>query len=420
MLDAYMDFAGVEIINSARAAAYAAAAGIAIACETCPELAGAVGDDPYDWYGGVQESAPWFDPTRLESNRFLGVLGLGVTGLEDAQVDRSPTPLVGDGVSLGPLRRKGREMAFTVGLVCLDEAGVSYAIAWLAAALRGGACADSVCQGDPMCMFAYCPTSPSGSNEIRHLYDTGLLEGPRIESRTYLSGGEIIAQASFTLEAATPYIFSEPLPGVTDWVALDDGATLYGIDPDEVYERCKPARPCVDDPQCEQPRTPPRPPLPRSPCVPSGEANFRQSMIPLDPRSAPEWFEMVPVVQVEPGKRDMRRLIVRFWNNPSGADCGKVSDPCAACFDISVPYVPKGSLLTVDGRTQRATVECPQQDNGEVAVGTPAIYGPAGKAFEWPVFTCPTGVCVEVLSQREHTASDARVRVLLVARGDAS
>ena len=420
MWDGYVEFAGVELVNSARVGAYAAAHGIDIACDDCGELADALGDDPYDWYSGVQDDAPWIDRTRPESRRFLGVLGLGVTGLEDAQVVRQPSDLIGDGVSLGPLRRKGREMAFTVGLLALDEAGLSYAIGWLAMALRGGACEASTCQGDELCVFAACPTSPGGSEELRRLFDVGLIDGPRIESRTFLPGGAILANASFVLLAATPQIFSEPLPGVVDWVPLNEGPVLYGIDPDEVYAQCKDAVPCVDDPECARPRMPPRPPVPRSPCLPKGKANFRQTLFRLDPRSAPEWFELVPVVELEPGRRDLRRLIIRFWNNPAGADCAKLSDPCAACFDISVPYVPKGSVLLVDGRTQRAMVQCPQEETGLVATATPQLYGPAGRSFEWPVFTCPTGVCVEVLSQREHTAVDARVRVSLVARGDAA
>jgi hypothetical protein len=418
--DGYADYAGVELINTARVAAYSAAHGITIECDDCPELADAVGDDPYDWFAGVQDSAPWVDPTRPESREFLGVLGLGVTGTEDAQVSRQPTDLIGDGVALGPLRRKGREIAFTVGLVCLTEHALSYAIGWLASVLRGGACGASACQGDALCMFAACPQSPGGSDELRHLYDVGLLEGPKIDSRTYLPGGSLMAQATFTLVAATPQIFSEPLPGVVDWLPLAKGAVLYGVDPDLVYAQCKSAKPCVQDPKCPQPRTPPRPPMPRSPCLPKGKANFRQTLFRLDPRSAPDWFEMVPVVEVEPGKQDMRRLIIRFWNNPSGSDCGKLSDPCQACFDISVPYLPKGSVLMVDGRTQRALVQCPQEDTGLVASASPELYGPAGRAFEWPVFSCPTGVCVEVLTQREATASDARVRVSLVARGDAA
>jgi hypothetical protein len=420
--DGYMDLAGVEIVNSARAAALAGAAGIDLSCDPCDELAGAVGDDPYDWYdllGGVQES-PWYDVTRPESRRFLGVFGLGVTGTEDGQMTRTPTDLIGDGVALGPLRRKGREVAFTVGLVCLDEGGVSYAIGWLAAALRGGACGASACQGDAMCMFAYCPQSPLGSDELRHMYDVGLLEAPSVQSRTYLSGGGIIVNVTFTLLCANPMIFSEPLPGVTDWVDLNKGATLYGIDPDAVYSQCKPASNCVDDPKCAKPRTPPRPPVPRSSCVPRGKANFRQTLVPLDPRSAPDWFELVPVIEIETGSAEMRRLIVRFWNNPSGAPCSTLTDPCQACFDVSVPYVPKGALLVVDGRTQRAQVQCPQSASGEIAVGVPAMYGPQGRTFEWPVFTCPTGLCVEVLSQREATAKNAKVRVSLVARGDAA
>jgi hypothetical protein len=71
----------------------------------------------------------------------------------------------------------------------------------------------------------------------------------------------------------------------------------------------------------------------------------------------------------------------------------------------------------VDGRTQVAEVECPQGALGS-STSAPILYGPLGAAYEWPVFACPVGVCIEILSTSATTAADARARVLLVPRSD--
>jgi len=410
MLVDYLELAGVEIVNSARAAAYSVARGVPVQCDPCPELAGALGDLAYT--DPVTDRAPWWDPGVPGSSGVLGVMGMSVAGFNASPLGREPVQLVGDGAALGVARRSHREIAYTVLLLTTGECALSYGLEWLAAALGGSAC--GTCDGDEMCVFSCCPVD--GTRELRHLYGVGLLDGPQVTDTQYLPTGHVIATVTFSLAAGVPWIYREPLDTLTGWVSLA-GGTSISVDPDQVYERCIEPTPCLEDPDCPAPTLPPRPPVPVDACYPSGRDQFLQSVIGLRPVDQPQWLETVPVLEVVTGRRAMRRLVVRFWTDPSG-DCAATTDPCRACAAIQVPYLPARSVLRVDGRTQRAVVECPQGPTG-TAAGAPTLYGPQGRRFEWPTFACATGLCIELLSLEETTADNARARVLLVPRSDA-
>lgn len=441
MWDGYLDLAGTEIINTSRATTYAQNAGLPVACTECDTLHLALGDEPYD--APNTDEAPWYDPSRAESGQFFGVMGMSVAGVSASTYTRTPVPLVGDGAAVGSFRRAHREMAFTVSLIARGDRGLSYGIEWLASALQGAACGPvGQCDGAQACMFVACPTeSPGpltcigtpgaevidpdddledlGNAELRHFFDVALLEGPTLGQVRYLSGDFRWADATFTLVAGKPWIFHEPVQTLTDWVPLGTQPIIGPVDPDAVYDECEVPVPCLDDPTCPTPPMPPRPPIPPDPCYEGGAALFRRALIEIDPIAPPDWLEMVPVIEVSTGASEMRRLIVRFWTNNANRPCSMLDDPCDACLDLSLNYLPLGALLTIDGRIQRATVGCPQGDEGFVQT-TPYIFGRAGRTFTWPVFACPTGVCVEVLSLASATAGNAQVRVQMVPRSDAA
>jgi hypothetical protein len=407
----YADFSCTEIVNSARASVYAQKYCLLTSCDPCPDLTTAINDVPY--VDPVTDPAPWYDSAVPESAGFLGVMGLDAAGFSTSTFSRDPVQLVGDGAALGVGRRAHREIVYSVLLLVLDECSLSYALEWLSSALRGSPC-EGDCNGDELGVFACCPTG-DGTAQLRHLYGVGLLSGPQVTAVRPQPEG-IIAEVTFTLAASVPWIYREPLKTLTNWVTLSAGE-LVTLDPDEIYSDCEDPTPCLQDPLCPPPPLPIRAPVPVDPCYPTGSAQFRRSVVALSPVDQPEWLEAVPVLELETGATALRRLIVRFWANPLGTDCMEVADPCAACTDIQIPYLPAGSKLTVDGRTQIAEVDCPQGALGS-STSAPILYGPLGTAFEWPVFSCPTGVCIEILSTSATTAADARARVLLVPRSD--
>ena len=415
VLAEYLELAGTEIVNSARAYAYGTDWGLPIdQCVPCDTLPGAVGDEPYTT--PEDDGAPWWDPAVPESAGVLGFLGLEVSGFSTGTISRTPVQLVGDGAALGVARRRHREIAYTVMLLTSDDCAVSYGLEWLASALQGSACGS--CSGDQACVFACCPEEGSnGDREVRHLYDVGLLEGPTVTHVQEVDDSGFLVTVEFTLVAGKPWIYREPLEPGSEWTMLADGAVLT-VDPDQVWQRCIEPTPCLEDPQCPPPPLPPRAPIPIADCYPSGRDTFRQSIISLSPVDQPAWLESVPVLEVVTGRRPLRRLIVNFWTNPQGGECTDITDPCNACTGMQIPYLPARSLLAVDGRVQRAVVDCPQGAVGTASTA-PTLYGPRGRSFEWPTFPCSTGLCIEILSLDVTTAPDARARVLMVPRSDA-
>lgn len=426
MYPGYLNLGCTEIINNERAAAYTGAinetgecvgGSTQIDCDRCPDLPEALGHDPY--ISPQVDDAPWYDPVRIASADFLGIMGGSIEGLTAATFTRTPVPLIGLGASIGPLHRAQREIAFTVTAIARSECGLSYGMEWLARSLSADPC-EQGCTGVEAIIFACCPENTAATGidgEMRHLYNVGILSGPTVTERVWVAESLMWATVTFTLVAGNPYIFGDPLDTGDDWTSLTAGDTVQA-DPDDVYQKCLPPVPCADDTACPSPILPPAPPAPLSPCYATGPASFKVARITVASEEYPAWAELVPVVEVLAGDEALRRLLVRFWFNPANAECGTTElDPCDACGDVNVSFVPAGSTLTVDGRTQRSVIECETEFLG-IARSAPDLYGQQGGLFSYPFFPCPGGLCVEVWALASTVAPDAQVRVQLVPRAD--
>lgn len=426
MFAGWLEIAGTEVISTERARTYAAGLGItSVRCDACPNLPGVLGDAPYTL--PQEDSAPWYDPAVPASREFAGVVGLDVNGA-DGTGTRTPTDLLGDGAAIGPLRRARRELTYRVALLATTDCGLSYGLGWLASALRGGDCDTGGCRGDELCAFACCP-SGDGVAQLRHLYHVGLLDGPTIKTLYQIAGsgascttgagkgGSHIAEAEFTLVAGIPYWYREPVTiSTTGGGDVDTGGMAPGDDD------CAPDVSCLFDPTCPAPAPPPSPPIPTDPCYPTGEFPTRRQVITVPAGRVPAWSEAVPIVQVNTGRGVLRRLTVRFYTNPAGDKCTSDQlDPCLACAELSIPYLPAGTLLTVDGRTRRAFVDC-SGGSGPEALAEPILYGAGGGLFTWPVFSCggAAGMCIEIVSDARYSAYDMAATVQICARDDAA
>lgn len=427
----YLSVGGNEIVNDSRAAAYMAAAGIDLMCKPCPDLPALIGDETY--WSVVNDPAPWFDPAVPESSRFYGVIGLGVAGLSDSGVTRTPTPLVGGGAAIGQRNRGHREIVWTMLLVAADECALLYGANYLDQALAGSECATSSCAGDTACFFACCPGDDGGplptscetglppfmplddSDKLRTLFDVGVLNG-LTRNAIADNGNYVTAEYAVTLVAGNPYIYTDELPAFpSTWYDLPSGLRITNYDPEAVTEACPSPADCTEDPSCPRPELPPRPPVPVGPCYPTGPANFRRTVAPLRAIDDPNWLTTVPVITVRTGMAEMRRLVVRFWSNPTsstGCDIDRL-DPCSACLDLVVPYVPGNSQLTIDGRLKRAEIACKDPGGAGLSYREAQLYGPKGSRVTWPELTCSSGLCIEILTLESATAQGSKARVAL-------
>lgn len=410
MFDGWLALAGTELINNERCTVYAEKLGVAgVGCSPCPDLHVALGDAPY--VAPDADDAPWYDEHFPASARFAGFLGMGIDGTGGTG-QRSPVQMR-EGSMVGSMRRGQRELAVTCLAVAADDEALSYGIGWLAAALRGSVCV--TCRGDNLCCFAACPTG-NGDDQVRSLMDVGLLEGPVYSDLARLGAScegpqpGVIATVEYTLVAGLPYFYREP-----QLVRLPDLVAVTGIvDPPE---DCPEAGPCPPDPTCTQPGARPTAPTPTNTC----ECTFTDgvgSVLQVPAAAIGRWVESVPVLSIYTGATDMRCVRVRFFRNPYDLPCDVVGgqDPCQFCDEFGVSWIPAGAVFTVDGRRKQVSLDC-SSPGGPTYLG-PYLYASPGKAFSWPVFDCPGGMCIEFMAAQAD--AKATVSIGLAAREDAA
>jgi len=443
--EGWVSYAGTELVNTSRTAVYSGVAGAGCAC---PALGEGLRDAPYTT--PELDKAPWFDPSVVESGRFFGLVGLGIRGADTGTLEYQWTELLSDGGVPGAGRRGSKEIEVRALAAAADGAAMSYGMGWLASALRGSTCRDA-CFGDDLCLLAACP-QPAGSYDLewqpeagsqyapgvdrlmRTAHNVTLLEGPEVTNRYFL-GGQVIHELRFTLRAGVPYWYRQTLPVAKVFATQQPGEVgvyrdeLPNYDPWGWQANCPAGVTCLDDdPFCVNPPVPPAAVVsPPDPCFPNDPRNnppanpnahkFNASRIVFSvPRGVgTTWGEKVPVLQLFTGSLPWHRTIIRFYDNPAGQACGGNLNPCDACAEINVPYLPRSTVFTLDGRVQRAYADCP----GTGPLVEPRIYGPAGGPFSYPTFECSSGLCVEVLVSRDWLAFDGWFDMSMATREDA-
>lgn len=419
-----MTLGGNEIVNSARAAQYAGTLGITtVRCGACRDIARVLKDRPYT--NPADDEAPWYDPAVPESAGFAGVVGLGFSGLGDGTGGRTSTPLH-KGAAIGGLHYGPREIRAKVLLLANSDASYSYGKAWLASALRGSACQRS-CAADEACFLAYCPTCVNpppnppnpdldtcGDAAVRTLLDVGLLQGPKELAKHELGDRGVMAELEFALTAGSPDLWRMPV-----YVTGTGAPNVQPAPPIGPPDNCVEDVNCTIDPDCPPLPAPIRPIAPPDPCFPGPPPlnDTSRTIVTVPPTLLPEWFDKVPILEIRTGDLPLRRTTIRFHGNPNQIPCAEHVDPCTNCAEINIPYLPKGVIFRLDGRTERATVDCPGGPGLDVA--DVEVYGPDGGLFEWPSLECSASMCIEIITQKSTTAPNSRLDLWMAARQDA-
>lgn len=144
-----------EIINNARAYTYAAEANICWLhpCNDCPPTSVVVPGGPF-YTTPKNDPAPWYDPDDPDSEGFLGVIGLDITGSESSTLQASVTMALTGGGVIGPPYHGPRTLTMRALLIAEEECSLQYGINWLREVC--GMTADS-CVGESLTFFDCCP-----------------------------------------------------------------------------------------------------------------------------------------------------------------------------------------------------------------------------------------------------------------------
>lgn len=403
---------GTEFVNNTRTTAYLKAGfgppslQVLADCECSEEVLRPLVDcDALPYSTPAADNASWFDPLQPESAFFAGFYMTDFTGY-DSTYKRDIFPLITGGGVLGRLVPGPRTLkwsGFLFGKTCCS---VAFGLKWLTSVLRQGRCG-SECFGEQMDLLWCCPQDQpvcvgtdvmTADNAFRTVLRVGLLDGPHVKSVRRASGCgcgcSAIMEVEFSIIAGNPYFYRAPLTlanavpfgeiDCPEWIKVPPGT----CPPVPV---CPDPQPCTVDtrPQCI-PIAPPIIPQFVDPCAcdPLNPVKFCTNFLAANVEAM---FNGEPIFQIYSGSMPIRNAQIQIYANPQGLNCDDIiSDPCNACTNISIRFIPANATLTIDSTLKRITIECA---GGSIQPGEPFLTG----TFDWPVFECiDYCICVQV------------------------
>jgi len=422
MLTEYLCLDTGEIANNARVKAYARKLGLlSIKC-ACPSLADNTGG-PFT--SPDADDAPWYQETIPASAEFAGVYVQEVTGL-DGSTNGVEVATLPNGFGSPSARRPApRTIGVTLTLVAATERALNYGLQWLDGTLTAESCAPA-CLGNSLQFFAHCEDTVPMIR--RYLYDVALTSGPTETLRKQIKRSGCtswLATVELTIVASNPYIYmerqitytqqfdSQSVPGCdVRWYEVDQGC------PDGINCNQGVAAGFLDDPNCGVAITPPAYATEEDDCGCSTRYVSASGVIALrsEPDAAeptPEFAAQVPVIEIDAGGKEMRRLTVRFFRRDSvDDDCTDVTaDPCDACAELNVPYLPGGASLIVDGRLRRAIAI--QESSGAMTDASHLLRSNGGARWDWPAIVGPN-LCAQIMVDGLYYSPTASVSISMV------
>lgn len=385
----YLVYNDAEIINTARAFAYTRQYGRPLDCNGC-NPSGGVYTSP------AADDAPWYDPVVPESADVLGYSGVVMEGVRKAAVTRSMLDLANGGGRPGPTLAPPRTLRIEVLAWARTECALSYAVAWLSAALSQPACGPGSCVGGTATIPVCCSDGPT-DNGLRELYDVVLAEGPEEVVSRGMTCGVYFAHLELIVQAGQPWLYRTTMAGLT---TLDLSASAPGTyTPSDTTAICNPYSGCLFDPGCELPPIPPAQINALDPCWSDDPVTGPYEMLPFEQTDFPSFLTAVPVISVEvpPGAGpSTERLFIRLLERGPEGCPDTPTDPCLLLAEWSVMNMGPGSRVTFDGRLRKAVAQCLPVYPTEF---TPLVYGVQGGPPLWPPLTCGLGVCVEIAAE---------------------
>jgi hypothetical protein len=266
MYEGYLAIDGVEVVNTHRAAAYAATAGLGWVkgCSSCSSINAATGGS-YQSPKLDEDKPPWWDEDNPDAMSFLGVIGLSVSNVDDSTRDVPVQAGASSGGFIGALRFTARSITVRALLVAADDCSLGFGLEWLR-----GINADETCATGVTLMFDCCPNVAQSDCEdpecvdacilsrMRFFYESRITEGPTVLSRRESTTRGAWAQVEFVITAGDPGIYSD-LPPIVAAIPASDPiseelpdesvvedpfsvSTQYAFRPESLSDRGLPAR----------------------------------------------------------------------------------------------------------------------------------------------------------------------------------
>lgn len=409
--DGWVSFDGVELINLSRSVLLAQALGIDTLWVSSDSVAWIGPELDETSYGDITE-APWYDPGYPPSTEFAGVVSLGLQGLDDSSAESSITEYITDGGNAGRIRSSTLSIVASVAIIASTERGAEFGKRWLDRRLRG--VADSTtCAGFDLKYFRW-----AGANApIAHHRNVKLTRGTSI-TRKRTTDCSTTWLLTFTLTAADPFEYSEPVASIThigaSTTASGPGVVNAGGTVSLVQSDC----PVYDTSPVMSPLAPA---LVASPTVPNllpdgwpittGDTFQRwwAKVSPVEPTTS----RVVPVFSLT-GSNNTSGVRLSVWNYEDSN-----VDQCDPLWSAVIIYVPSGLTFTIDGEKQVSYV----WDGASPVVrrADSVVFSTSGGPIDWTSFSNANGylVTVDVLAADSgHVAGAIDVALSFVTKSE--
>lgn len=360
MFQGYLMFDGYEVVNTHRAQAYAATAGLpwVQGCSECSSILAAA-EGPYISPLRDVVKPPWWNGTK-DSEDFLGVVGVSISNADDSMRDMEVTDGANDGGYIGGLRYTFRTIVVRAILIATTDCALGYGIGWLRFQDT-----ENKCGTGQVGMYECCPhMSQADCNDPacvqqctddrwRIFYEARFTSGPTVLRRREMSSRGWMAEVEFTITCGDPFRYGLPV------VAAD------AVTPDSVAvtEPTARAEELVDAFAVGTPYPTP-PSLTRRSLEPR-EQWIRQT---IEAPALGHFSTVVPVVTVAADDGPVEDVRVSLVSG------GEV----VAAFRLV--SLPAGGVVTVDYRAKTVTTE----SNGNARLNNAYARSADGSLMRWP------------------------------------
>lgn len=144
----------------------------------------------------------------------------------------------------------------------------------------------------------------------------------------------------------------------------------------------------VVDPDCKPIPLPPRSNVAVSSCAPDPDY-LHSYALAIPDALIPLWSEAVPIMSIRTNSAAARKVQVRFMPQPFPGQTPVDLDPCSACGEFVIDYIPPHSTFVLNGMEEKAYIK---QSGNRISDGGHLLSGMTSTTlFRWPVLTCGTG-----------------------------
>jgi hypothetical protein len=216
--EGYLRIGAEEVVNTHRASAYAAAAGLpwVQGCSQCTSIVAGVGHE-YETPlldANRGDPPPWWDGS-MDAAEFCGVIGMSVANADDSTRQIAVLSGAAGAGHFGALRFGVRAMVVRALAVAASDCALGYGLEWLR-----GVDGSATCTASMVTMYDCCP-HVSASDCVdeacinrcvqarqRFFYGSRITSGPTVLRRREMTSRGWMAEVEFVVTATDPFIYS--------------------------------------------------------------------------------------------------------------------------------------------------------------------------------------------------------------------